>query len=83
MFWREARILRLAKASQGCLAFAVVHSPMATESVGGGGRSAASKIAPAISDGFTGSDPRSLRTLALRTLYHRGTSTLRGKNGPM
>ena len=57
MFWREARILRLAKASQGCLAFAVVHSPMATESVGGGGRSAASKIAPAISDGFTGPDP--------------------------
>ena len=43
MFWPEARILRLAKASQGCLAFAVVHSPMATESVGENGRGAASK----------------------------------------
>ena len=26
MFWPEARTLRLARASQGCLAFAVVHS---------------------------------------------------------
>ena len=43
MFWPEARIIRLAKASQGCLAFAVVHSPMATESVGENGRGAASK----------------------------------------